>query len=364
MGAHHHASPAHRWRLAVAFAITTAVLLAEVAGALITGSLALLVDAAHMLTDAGGLMMALLASTLMARPPTARRTWGFLRAEVLAALAQAAILLAVGLYAFIEGLQRLFAPPEVASGPLLLFGILGLAGNLASLAVLGSGRGANLNMRAAFLEVLNDALGSVAVIASALVIATTGWTQVDAIVSLLIAALIVPRALILLRDTIEVLMETTPKGLDLDEVRAGRPEADDLEVAEAARRSGADVYVTFFMQLILTFGISFVLPVLLVGLNMLGLLKGRTILRSWRWVVIIVLIISAMAAPGPDMMTMFYLAVPLLAHGLAWGSFGGRGKRRPSAITTTSASSRVPSWSTAVTPSPRSATSASWAPKR
>ena len=165
MGAHHHASPAHRWRLAVAFAITTAVLLAEVAGALITGSLALLVDAAHMLTDAGGLLMALLASTLMARPPTARRTWGFLRAEVLAALAQAAILLAVGLYAFIEGLQRLFAPPEVASGPLLLFGILGLAGNLASLAVLGSGRGANLNMRAAFLEVLNDALGSVAVIA-------------------------------------------------------------------------------------------------------------------------------------------------------------------------------------------------------
>lgn len=219
MGAHHHASPAHRWRLAVAFAITTAVLLAEVAGALITGSLALLVDAAHMLTDAGGLLMALLASTLMARPPTARRTWGFLRAEVLAALAQAAILLAVGLYAFIEGLQRLFAPPEVASGPLLLFGILGLAGNLASLAVLGSGRGANLNMRAAFLEVLNDALGSVAVIASALVIATTGWAQADAVAGMLIAVLIVPRTLKILAEAAHILLESTPRDLDLAEVR-------------------------------------------------------------------------------------------------------------------------------------------------
>ena len=214
MGAHHHASPAHRWRLAVAFAITTAVLLAEVAGALITGSLALLVDAAHMLTDAGGLLMALLASTLMAR-----RTWGFLRAEVLAALAQAAILLAVGLYAFIEGLQRLFAPPEVASGPLLLFGILGLAGNLASLAVLGSGRGANLNMRAAFLEVLNDALGSVAVIASALVIATTGWAQADAVAGMLIAVLIVPRTLKILAEAAHILLESTPRDLDLAEVR-------------------------------------------------------------------------------------------------------------------------------------------------
>ena len=219
MGAHHHASPAHRWRLAVAFAITTAVLLAEVAGALITGSLALLVDAAHMLTDAGGLLMALLASTLMARPPTARRTWGFLRAEVLAALAQAAILLAVGLYAFIEGLQRLFAPPEVASGPLLLFGILGLAGNLASLAVLGSGRGANLNMRAAFLEVLNDALGSVAVIASALVIATTGWAQADAVAGMLIAVLIVPRTLKILAEAAHILLESTPRDLDLAAVR-------------------------------------------------------------------------------------------------------------------------------------------------
>lgn len=97
MGSHHHHAPTgHRGRLAVAFAITTAVLLAEVVGAVLTGSLALLVDAAHMLTDAGGLLMALLAATLMARPPTTRRTWGFLRAEVLAALAQAAVLLAVG----------------------------------------------------------------------------------------------------------------------------------------------------------------------------------------------------------------------------------------------------------------------------
>ena len=219
MGSHHHAPTGHRGRLAIAFGITTAVLLAEVVGAVLTGSLALLVDAAHMLTDAGGLLMALLAATLMARPPTTRRTWGFLRAEVLAALAHAAVLLAVGTYAFIEGLQRLFAPPEVASGPLLAFGILGLVGNLASLAVLGSGRGANLNMRAAFLEVLNDALGSVAVIASALVIAATGWTRADAVAGMLIAVLIVPRTLKILGETTRILLESTPRGLDLAEVR-------------------------------------------------------------------------------------------------------------------------------------------------
>ncbi|MCU1438323.1 MAG: cation transporter, partial [Naasia sp.] len=145
----HSAAGANRVRLAVAFGITTTVLVAEVVGAVITGSLALLVDAAHMLTDAGGLLVALIAATLMARPPTPRRTWGFLRMEVLAAMVQAAVLLAVGLFAFIEGIRRLFEPPEVASGGLLIFGIIGLVANVASIAVLSSGRNSNLNLRAA-----------------------------------------------------------------------------------------------------------------------------------------------------------------------------------------------------------------------
>jgi cobalt-zinc-cadmium efflux system protein len=185
----------------------------------VTGSLALLADAGHMLTDAAGLVVALGAAWLMRRPATSRRTWGYVRAEVLAATAQAAVLLAVGVFVLVEGVRRLLEPPAVSSGPMLVFGAVGLAGNLVSMAVLLGGRRASLNTRAAFLEVANDALGSVAVLVAALVIATTGWTRADALVSVLIAALILPRTLLLLRETTDVLLESTPKGLDLDAVR-------------------------------------------------------------------------------------------------------------------------------------------------
>ena len=125
---HSHAAVANtsRRRLAIAFAITVSVLISGVVGAVLTGSLALLVDAAHMLTDAGGLLVALMASILITRPVTARRTWGFQRAEVLAATAQGAVLLAVGLFVVIEGVQRLISPPAIASSQLLLFGFIGL----------------------------------------------------------------------------------------------------------------------------------------------------------------------------------------------------------------------------------------------
>jgi cobalt-zinc-cadmium efflux system protein len=209
----------HRQRLAAVLAITASVLVAEVVGAIITGSLALLADAGHMLTDAAGLVMALLAAHLMTKPPTDKRTWGFQRAETLAASAQAVLLLAVGVYVLIEGIRRLFEPPEIASTGMLVFGIVGLVGNVVSMTLLATSRSSSLNLRAAFLEVLNDALGSVAVIIAAIVIATTGWTRVDAMVSLLIAVLILPRTLALLRDTGRVLLETTPAGLDLDSVR-------------------------------------------------------------------------------------------------------------------------------------------------
>ncbi|KWW43161.1 Metal cation efflux system protein CzcD [Micrococcus luteus] len=218
---HSHALPAagRRGRLAVVFSITATIMVAEVIGALASGSLALLADAGHMFTDSAGLLIALTATALALRPATDKRTWGYKRAEIIAAAAQAAVLLAVGGFVAVEGVRRLIEPPEVESTAMLWFGVIGLAGNLIGLAILASSRGENLNMKAAFLEVLNDALGSVAVIVSAIVIATTGWNRADAVVSLLIAALIVPRALILLRDTIDVLMETTPKGLDLEAVR-------------------------------------------------------------------------------------------------------------------------------------------------
>ncbi len=221
MGAGHddQVAGSNRVRLGIAFAITACVLVAEVVGAWLTGSLALLVDAGHMLTDVGGLSMALLAATAMTRQPTDRRTWGWARIEILAAGAQATILLCVGIYAFVEGVLRLMAPPEVAAGGLLLLGILGLTANVASVMVLSAGRGHNLNMRAAFLEGVNDAFGSIAVIISALVISSTGWTRADALAGMLISVLIVPRALAILRQAGNVLLETVPNGLDLGQVR-------------------------------------------------------------------------------------------------------------------------------------------------
>jgi cobalt-zinc-cadmium efflux system protein len=217
--AHDHPAPSGRGRIAAALAITTLVLIAEVIGSVVTGSLALLVDAAHMLTDAAGLVIALVAATLTHRPPSQRRTWGWRRAEVLGATAQAAALLAVGVFVAVEAVRRLFEPPQIDGGSLVVFGVLGLLANIAAMAVLFGGRRADLNLRAAFLEVLNDALGSVAVIVAAVVIALTGFAYADSIAALLIGALIVPRAVRLLRETAEVLMESTPRGVDLDAVR-------------------------------------------------------------------------------------------------------------------------------------------------
>jgi cobalt-zinc-cadmium efflux system protein len=203
----------------VVLGITLAVLVVEVVGGLVSGSLALLADAGHMLTDVCGLTLAYVAAVLARRPATDSRTWGYRRAEVIAAAGQAAVLLAVGGFVLIEGVQRLFAPPEVAPAAMVVFGVLGLAGNLVGLAVLAGGRRDNLNVRAAFLEVGSDALGSVAVLVAAGVIATTGWLRADAVVSLLIGALIIPRTLMLLAESVNVLLESTPKGLDLTAVR-------------------------------------------------------------------------------------------------------------------------------------------------
>jgi cobalt-zinc-cadmium efflux system protein len=217
--AHGHAGASER-ALLVAFCISATILLAEVVGAVVTGSLALLVDAGHMVVDTGGLGIGLVATRLARRSPTAQRTWGFQRAEVLGATAQAAVLLAVGVYVVISAVQRLFVPAEIHAGPLLVFGVVGLVGNLVAYAVLLRASGEGFTSRAARLEVLNDTLGSVAVIAAAVVLALTGWERADSIAAILIGLLILPRALRLLRETANVLLESTPPGLDLDDVRA------------------------------------------------------------------------------------------------------------------------------------------------
>ena len=217
---HHPSGPGdHRRVLALVLGITAANFVAQVVGAALSGSLALLADAGHMLTDVMGLTLALVAAGLMTRAATSRRTWGFVRAEVLSAAVQALVLSVVAVYVLVEGIRRLLEPPPVASGAMLAFGVVGLVGNAVAIALLTRSRTSSLNLRAAFLEVVNDAVGSVAVIVAAVVIATTGWLRADAVASLLVGLLILPRALLLLREAAAVLLESTPRGLDLAEVR-------------------------------------------------------------------------------------------------------------------------------------------------
>lgn len=223
---HAHARSDSRRRIGIALTIALSLLVVEAVGAFLTGSLALLADAGHLATDAVGLAVAMAAVTLAARPPSARRTFGFGRLEVLAAAVNALLLLGVGGTVLVKAIGRLSEPVAVPSGPLLAIGVLGLVGNLVALAVLARGDRTSLNLRGALLEVLGDALGSIAVIASAVAIALTGWQQADAVASLAIAALILPRSALLLRDAAHVLLEGAPTGVDAHLVRAALIEID------------------------------------------------------------------------------------------------------------------------------------------
>ena len=231
---HNHGAGASRGRLLIALCLSVTVLVAEIVTALLTGSLALLADAGHMLTDVVGLIMALTAAHLSMRPATDRSTWGMRRAEVIGAALQAGMLAVVGVFVAFKAIHNLLVAPQVEASGMLVMGVIGLVSNIIALVVLSGGRGGdghgeNLNMRAAFLEVLNDALGSVGVIIAAAIVARTGWTRADAVVSLLIAVLILPRAVALLRSALAVLMDFTPKELDLAQVRTHMLEVDHVE---------------------------------------------------------------------------------------------------------------------------------------
>jgi cation diffusion facilitator family transporter len=215
-----------RRRLAVVLVLTVLVLTAEVVGAVLSGSLALLADAGHMATDAVGIALALGAVTLAQRPARGRRTFGWQRAEILAAVANGLLLLGVAGYVLVEAVRRIGNPPEIGSGLMLGIAAVGLVVNLVGLALLHRGRSESLTIRGAYLEVLGDALGSAAVIVAAVVIAVTGWTPADTVASLLIGFLVVPRAWHLLRDALDVLLEAAPKGVDLEQVRTHMLEVD------------------------------------------------------------------------------------------------------------------------------------------
>jgi cobalt-zinc-cadmium efflux system protein len=218
--AHGSAAAAHRGRLVAVLALTLAILAVEVIGGFASNSLALLADAGHMLTDVAGVGMALLAIWFAGRSPTSGRTYGYLRLEILAAVTNAFLLFGVAAFILIEAWRRLSEPPEIASGLMLAVALVGLAANAGSLFLLRDAQRESLNMRGAYLEVMGDFIGSAAVIVAAVVIALTGWVQADAAASALIALLILPRTFGLLREATDVLLEATPKGVDMDRVRA------------------------------------------------------------------------------------------------------------------------------------------------
>jgi len=213
------ATGGHRRALTTVLLISLAIAVAEVIGAVVTGALVLFADAAHMAADAAGVGLSVLAAWFAARPATARRTFGYARAEILAAMVNALVLLAMAVLIFIEAIRRLMSPPTVSSGLLIAFGVGALAANACSLLVLRGGRADSLNVRAAFLEVAADTLGAAAVVVTGVIISITGFTLADPIASLVVGALILPRTWRLLREAIDILLEASPEGIDLAEIR-------------------------------------------------------------------------------------------------------------------------------------------------
>lgn len=205
----------HRSRLTWALALTVSYMAAEVAGGLLTGSLALLADAAHMLTDAGGLALALIAIRFAERPATPQKTYGYLRAEILTALANAVILLLLTVYILFEAYKRFVDPPQVIGGPMLIVAAAGLVVNLIGMRLLAGGSSESLNVKGAYFEVLSDMLGSLGVILAAGIILLTGWTLVDPLIGAAIGLFIVPRTWTLLRQATHILLEGTPPEVDL-----------------------------------------------------------------------------------------------------------------------------------------------------
>ena len=218
---HGHGS-SNRTRLSVAIAIIATFLVVEVVGAWISGSLALLADAGHMVSDLLGLVIALVALGIASRPATDRQTFGYQRAEVLGALLNGLLLTGIAVFIAIEAIGRLVAPSEaeVLSTPMLIIAAVGLVANLGALFVLRGGAATSIGMRGAYLEVIGDLFGSIAAIVAAVVILTTGFQLADAIASLVIVVLIIPRAFVLLRDVVRVLSEAVPHGTDVEAIRA------------------------------------------------------------------------------------------------------------------------------------------------
>ena len=225
MHGRHTRGSMHKRRLLAVFGLTAGFLVIEAAVGLWTGSLSLLADATHMLVDAGGILLSLLAVWFAERPATPAKTYGYYRVEILAALVNGVVLCVMAIAILVATYERMWQPPVVPGGPILAVAVLGLAVNLLSLALLHAGAHASLNVRSAYLEVLGDALSSAIVISAGAVILLTGWVWVD-----LVAVFILPRTWALLRQAVNILLEGAPAHLDVREIE------DAMAAAPAVRR--------------------------------------------------------------------------------------------------------------------------------
>lgn len=205
----------HKRPLKAALALTAGFMVVQAAGGLVTGSLALLADSAHMLTDAGGLALALIAIRFAERPATPQKTYGYVRLEILSALLNAVVLLVLTFFILYEAVDRFLNPPPILAGPMLAVAVVGLAVNFASMKLLAAGSSESLNVKGAYFEVMSDMLGSLGVIAAALVVMFTGWRLADPIVGAGIGLFIVPRTWSLLKQAVHILMEGTPPEIDM-----------------------------------------------------------------------------------------------------------------------------------------------------
>lgn len=216
---HDHAS-ANASALTRALWLTGGFMAVEVAAGVLTGSLALISDAAHMMTDTAGLAIALAAIKIGERPADKRRTFGYRRFEILAAAVNAILLFAVAGYILYEAWRRLVEPAEIHSLPMLAVAFVGLLVNIASMRILAAGKESSLNVKGAYLEVWSDMLGSAGVMAAAIIIMLTGWVWVDPLVAVAIGLWVLPRTWLLFSETINVLLEGVPEGIDIDAVDA------------------------------------------------------------------------------------------------------------------------------------------------
>ncbi|KIO75787.1 cation transporter [Pedobacter lusitanus] len=210
----------NKGRLKIVLGFTLLYLIVEVIGGIMTKSLALLADAGHMLTDVGGLALALIAINYAERKATAERTYGYYRAEILAALANAVVLIGISIYILYEAYLRFLNPPEVQSKEMVIVAAVGLLVNVAGMVILRKSSGESLNMKGAYFEVLSDMLTSIGVIAAGVIMLTTGWYYADPLLSAGIGLFILPRTWILLKESIGVLLEGTPKEVNMAELRS------------------------------------------------------------------------------------------------------------------------------------------------